>query len=297
MKKFKRNIPLHLMLVPGVILTICFSYFPMAGLVMAFQDFSPFSGFFHSRWVGWDNFKYLMELPNMSQVIRNTFIIAVGKIILGLIVPVTVALMLNEVRFLGFKRCIQSIIYLPHFLSWVILSSVFIDLLSPGSGGINSILKLCGIEPIFFLGDTKWFPATMILSDTWKEFGYGTIIYLAALAGIDPTLYEAARIDGANRWQQTLHVTIPGIRVMIVLSLILSMGNVLNAGFDQIFNMLNPVVYSTGDIIDTLVYRMGLVNFQYSLATAAGLFKSFVSLLLISISYRLAYKYGNYRIF
>lgn len=285
------------MLLPGVVATILFCYWPMAGVVMAFQEFNPFLGFTGSPWVGLDNFRYLMQLPDTMQVLRNTLFIAICKLILGLIVPLVVALLLNEVQAQRYKKVVQTIVYMPHFLSWVILSGVFISLLSPSTGLVNKLIQLLGGEPIFFLGSAKWFPVTMILTDVWKGFGYGTIIYLAALAGIDPTLYEAAIIDGAGRWKQTLYVTLPGIRVIAVLSLILSLGNVLNAGFDQIYNMLSPVVYSTGDIIDTLVYRMGLVDAQYSLATAVGLFKSLVSFVLITASYGLAYKFGDYRIF
>ncbi|MGL6175246.1 MAG: ABC transporter permease [Cellulosilyticaceae bacterium] len=212
-------------------------------------------------------------------------------------VPLIVALLLNEVSSSGFKRSVQTIIYLPHFLSWVILSTIFIDLLSPSTGAINQILGVFGVEPIYFLGDQKWFPITMVITDVWKGFGYGTIVYLAALTGIDPTLYESALIDGANRWKQTWHITLPGIRSMIVLMMILQLGNVLNAGFDQIYNMMSPIVYKTGDIIDTLVYRMGLIDAQYSLATAVGLFKSVISLVLIMTSYKLADKYAGYKIF
>lgn len=297
LEMFKRNIPLHLMLFPGIIIALIFSYGPMIGLVMAFQHYNPFDGFFGSPWVGLENFKFLMSLPDTYSVIWNTFFIAVMKIIASLIVPIIVSLLLNEVGNYKFKRTTQTIIYFPHFVSWVILASVFIDILSPSTGAVNAIIKKLGFEPIFFLGSAKWFPFTMVLTHTWKEFGYGTIIYLAALTGIDPTLYEAAVIDGANRWQQTIHVTLPGMKSIIVLSMTLSLGNVLNAGFDQIYNMLTPIVYSTGDIIDTMVYRMGMIDAQYSLATAVGLFKSFVSLILISTSYWLAGKFANYRIF
>ena len=294
---FRRNLPLHIMLFPGIIIALIFSYTPMVGIIMAFQDYNPFGGLFGSPWTGLDNFRFLMSLPDTYSVIWNTFFIAVLKIIASLIVPITVSLLLNEIGNYKFKRITQTIIYFPHFLSWVILATVFIDLLSPSNGAINSIIKALGFKPIFFLGSTKWFPFTMVLTDIWKEFGYGTIIYLAALTGIDPTLYEAAIIDGSNRWQQTIHVTLPGIKGIVVLSMTLSLGNVLNAGFDQIYNMLSPVVYSTGDIIDTMVYRMGMIDAQYSLATTVGLFKSLVSFVLISTSYWLAGKFAGYRIF
>ncbi len=289
--------PLHWMLLPGVLVMLLFSYYPMIGIVIAFQNFVPTKGFFRSDFVGWAHFEFLFQLPNFSQVLWNTVFIASMKIVLGLLVPVVFALLLNEVRKALFKRTIQTVVYLPHFLSWVILGGVLIDILSPSTGIVNAALKLFGADPIFFLGHERWFPFVLVVSDVWKEFGFSTIVFLAAITSINPTLYEAALMDGANRWKQTWHVTLPGMLPIIVLMSTLSLGNVLNAGFDQVFNLYSPQVYSTGDIIDTLVYRIGLVDAQYSLATAVGLFKSIVSLVLISVSYFLAYRLANYRIF
>lgn len=296
-RNLKQQLPLHLMLIPGVLITLIFAYIPMFGIVMAFQDYNPLLGFLKSPWIGLQNFQYMLQLPDTLQVVWNTLYIAVLKIIGNLLVPLIVALLLNEVGTQFFKRTLQTIVYLPYFLSWIILASVFIDLLSPSSGEVNKILGVFGISPIYFLGNQKWFPITMVITDVWKNFGYGTIIYLATLTGIDPSLYEVATIDGANRWQQTWHITLPGIRSMVILMMTLQLGNILNAGFDQIYNLLSPVVYKTGDIIDTLVYRMGLINSQYSLATAVGLFKSVISMILIAISYKLADKFANYRMF
>ncbi|SFT13021.1 sugar ABC transporter permease [Paenibacillus sp. BC26] len=295
--KMRRQLPLHLMVAPSFLLVLVFSYGPIAGLVIAFQKFSVVKSFAHSPFVGWDNFDYMFKLPDIWQVIRNTVFIAVMKIAAGLVVPIVVSLLLNEVRKHVFKRSIQTLIYLPHFLSWIILGGVLIDILSPTSGIVNQFLGVFGIEPIFFLGHVKWFPAVVVISDVWKEFGFSTIVYLAALAGINPALYEAAVIDGANRWKQMLNITLPGMAPVIVLLATLSLGNVLNAGFDQIFNLYSPIVYESGDIIDTLVYRLGLEQAQYSLATAVGLMKSGVSIVLISVSYYLAYRLANYRIF
>lgn len=295
--RLKREAPFYLMLLPGVIVVFIYQYIPLGGLVMAFQDFDPSLGIFHSPWVGLENFDYIFSMPDTANIIFNTFFIAVLKILGGLIVPVVVALMLNEVAAAPVKRTVQTLIYLPHFLSWVILAGVFIDLLSPTEGIVNRLLGVFGAEPIYFLGDAKWFPYTMVLTDIWKEFGFGTIIYLAALTGIDPTLYEAAVVDGAGRFKQTLHITLPGILPTIILMTVLALGNVLNAGFDQIYNLLSPQVYSTGDIIDTMVYRLGLQQVQYSIATAVGLFKSVISFALISISYFMAYKFADYQIF
>jgi putative aldouronate transport system permease protein len=296
-KDFRKNWSLHLMLLPALVLLLVYSYIPLFGNIMAFQKFSPRKGFFGSKWVGWENFQYVFNLPDIYQVIWNTFFIAIMKIIMGIVIPVIVALLLNEIRRQKFKRTIQTMIYFPHFLSWVILAGVFVDVLSPSNGVIGRIFTALGLEPIFFLGDPKWFPFTMVLTDTWKEFGYGTIVYLAALTGIDPSLYEAAVMDGASRWKQTLHVTLPGILPIIVLMSILAMGNIFNAGFDQIFNMYSPQVYSTGDILDTLVYRIGMLDAQYGVATAIGLFKSIISFGMLMVSYALAYKFTDYRVF
>lgn len=296
-RKKLQEIPLHIMLLPGVILSVLFHYIPIGGIVIAFQKFVPSRGIFNSKWIGLGNFHYLFNLPNFTSVLWNTIFIAVMKIIAGLIVPIIVALLLNEVISNSFKRTIQTIIYFPYFLSWVILGGILIDILSPTNGIVNQALGFFGIDPIFFLGNEKWFPFTLVLSNTWKEFGYSTIVYLAALTAIDLHLYEAAIVDGANRWKQTLHVTLPGIMPIVTLMAVLSLGNVLNAGFDQVFNLYSPMVYSTGDILDTMVYRIGLIDAQYGVATAVGLFKSVIALGLITLSNFLAGKYAGYRIF
>ena len=289
--------PLDLMIIPGLIIILIFSYGPMAGAIMAFQKFIPAKGWFGSEWIGWENFEYVMKLPNFGRVLWNTIFIATLKIVLGQIVPILTALGLNEMRNAFVKRGIQTIVYLPHFLSWVILAGILIDILSVNNGIVNQFLGLFGIEPAFFLGSNQIFPYVIVVSDVWKEFGFATIVYLAALTSVNPVLYEAAVLDGANRWRQTWHVTIPGIAPIIILLAVLSLGNVLNAGFEQILNLYSPAVYESGDIIDTFVYRVGLLQAQYAVATAIGLFKSAVSLILISVSYYLAYRFANYRIF
>ncbi|WP_379141064.1 ABC transporter permease [Paenibacillus sp. sgz500992] len=292
-----KSLPLHLMLLPGVILTLVFSYIPIMGIVIAFQKFVPSKGIFHSKWIGLDNFRYMLDMPNFTSVLWNTIFIAVLKIIAGLVIPIIFALLLNEVSGALFKRTIQTTIYFPYFLSWVILGGILIDILSPSSGIVNQFLGMFGVKPIFFLGNDQWFPFTLVLTDTWKGFGYGTIVYLAALTGIDQSLYEAATVDGASRWKQMLNVTLPGMLPIITLMTVLSLGNVLNAGFEQVFNLYSPMVYSTGDIIDTFVYRLGLVEAQYGVATSVGLFKSVISLVLIVVSNKLANRYAGYRIF
>lgn len=292
-----KNLPMHIMLLPAVILLFIYNYIPLVGNLMAFQKFNPNRGLFGSTWVGFDNFRYVLAMPGTLHVLWNTFFIAIMKIIMGIIIPVFIALLLNEMRSIRYKRMLQTIIYFPHFLSWVILSGIFIDILSPSKGITGQILSTFGLQPIFFLGDPKWFPYTLVLTESWKEFGFGTIVYLAALTGIDPTLYEASMIDGAGRWKQVRYITIPGIMGIVMLMTILSMGNILNAGFDQVFNLYSPQVYRTGDILDTLVYRMGMLDAQYGVATAVGLFKSAVSFTMLTLSYALAYKYTDYRVF
>jgi putative aldouronate transport system permease protein len=296
-KKQAYNLPLFLMLLPAMILLFIYNYIPLVGNLMAFEKFNAVRGLFRSQWVGFENFRYVLAMPDTFQVLWNTFYIAFLKVIAGIIIPIFFALLLNEIGNVGYKRLIQTVIYFPHFLSWVILAGILIDVLSPSQGVIGKVFAFLGLKPVFFLGDAKVFPYTLVFTESWKEFGFGTIVYLAALTGIDPNLYEAAMIDGANRWKQTLYVTIPGILPIVMLMSILSMGNILNAGFDQVFNLYSPQVYRTGDILDTLVYRMGLVDAQYGVATAVGLFKSVVSFFMLAGSYALAYRYTDYRVF
>ncbi|MCL2056795.1 MAG: ABC transporter permease subunit [Oscillospiraceae bacterium] len=292
-----RELPLHIMLIPAVVLVGIYSYGSMAGIGIAFQRFVPTNGLFGSEWVGLQNFQTLFTMPTFWPIIRNTVFIALSKMILHVVVPVIFALLLNEVANIGFKRSIQTFVYLPHFLSWIILAGIFKDLLSPSSGAVALLMSPLGIQIPFFLGDKFWFPITMVLTDVWKGFGFGSVIYLAALTSIDPSLYESAMIDGAGRWKQTLHITLPGIQSTIILMTVLGMANILNGGFDQIYNMYSPVVLDTGDILDTFVFRLGIESAQFALSTAAGFFKSIVSLLFIIASYYLADRTAGYRIF
>lgn len=286
----------HLMLLPGVVLLIIFSVIPVFGNVIAFQRFVPGKDIFKQQWAGFENFLFMLQIPDSKQVFWNTISIASMKMVLGILVPVVFALLLHEIRVGWFKRTVQSLVYLPHFMSWVILSGILVMILSL-DGIVNQILTLFGVDPIMFLASNTWFRHIIVWSDVWKEFGFSTIVYLAALTGVNPALYEAAEMDGANRWDRMIHITLPGIVPTVVLMSTLSMGNILNAGFEQIINLYNPIVYETGDVIDTYVYRVGLIQMQYGLATAVGLLKSVVALILITVSYRLAYRYANYRIF
>lgn len=294
----RRELSLDAMILPPLVVILVFSYVPMVGLAIAFQDFIPARGLFgDQRWVGLENFAYVLQHPVARRALVNTMVIAAWKIIGGLAVPIVFAVALNEVRRPGFKRSLQTLVYLPHFLSWIILSGVLIDILSPSHGIVNRGLQAIGVESIFFLGDNDWFPFTVIVSHLWKEFGFGTVVFIAAITGIDPQLYESAEIDGAGRFRQMVSITLPGMMMIIAVVATLSLGNVLNAGFEQIFNLYSPQVYESGDILDTLIYRIGLLEAQYGPATAIGLFKAFVSLVFISASYWFAYRFADYRIF
>lgn len=284
------------MLLPGVALVFVFNYLPMGGIIIAFQNYKPSLGFFNSAWVGLNHFRFMFMLPDTYLIIRNTLFIAGMKMIANFVFPILLALLLNEVMSNKFKKRIQTIIYLPHFLSWIILGGMLRDMLSLG-GIINQIIAFFGFTPLMFLGDKTVFPWVIIVTDVWKNLGFNTIVFLAALTNINTELYESAAIDGAGYLKRTRHVTLPGMSAIIILIGTLSLGSILNAGFEQIFALYSPIVYETGDIIDTFVYRMGLVQSQYSLATAVGLLKSGVSFILVSLSYFLAFKFGDYRIF
>ena len=295
-ESLKMDYPLYLMLLAPVIIVFIYNYIPMFGILIAFKKYLPAKGFLASKWVGLSNFEALFTMPTFTQALMNTVIIALWKIVLNIFVPVVFTLMLNELSSDRFKKGIQTIVYLPHFISWVMLASIFMKLLG-GGGIVNQLLGALGIQPIIFLGDNKWFRFTLIFTDVWKEFGYGTIVYLAAVAGVNVDLYEAAEMDGAGRWKQMLHVTLPCIAPTIVMMSALSLGNVLNAGFDQVFNMYNEMVYQSGDILDTMVYRMAFQNGNFGLSTAASLFKSIISMIMVVVSYRVAYVTTGYRAF
>jgi putative aldouronate transport system permease protein len=285
-----------LMVLPGVIFLLAFTFMPLFYSVIAFQKFNPALGIQNSPWVGLDNFTLLFRIPDDRIVFTNTLFIATMKIIMLEIVAIIFALLLNEIRFERTKKAIQTMVYLPHFLSWVILAGILRSILAR-DGLLNDFLGVFGLDPVYFLGNPTVFPWVLIGSEIWKEFGFEAIIYLAALTVINPSLYEAAEMDGANRFQKMRYISIPGILPTIILLASLSIGSVLSAGFDQIFNLYSPIVYTTGDVIDTYVYRVGLIQGQYSLGTAVGLLKTVVSLILIGISYLAAKKFANYRIF
>lgn len=292
----RRSLPLYLMILPPALLALIYCYGPMFGLVMAFQKFEPAMGFFRSQWVGWANFQRILSMPDIKEVVWNTFTIAIWKIIVETLAAILVAILLNEVRSRPFKRAVQTTIYFPYFLSWVILGGILRDVMAR-DGLMNVVIGYLGFKPIVLLANAKLFPWTLVWTETWQQTGFGTIVFLAAISNINPSLYEAAAMDGAGRLKQTWYITLPGMSPTIILMVVLSMGYILNAGFEQILMLYSPVVYSTGDVIDTWVYRAGLRGAQYSLGAAVGLFRSVVSFVMVSLSYWIAYKVAAYRIF
>lgn len=296
-KSITSNSSLYIMLLPSFVVLFIFNYLPMYGTIMAFEDFQPLKGIFGSEFVGLKWFKYMfMNSPDFMTVFGNTLIIAIAKIIFTQLAAILFALLLNEVRNKMLKRTVQTAVYFPYFLSWVIAGGVFIDLLST-EGIINGFLNVIGLKEIFFLASNTWFRPIIVATNVWKEFGYAAIFYLAALTTINMELYEAARIDGANRIKQIMNITLPGISSTIVLMFALNLGNVMNAGQDQILVMYNPSVYQTGDIIDTFVYRSGLLDAQFPFAAAVGLFRSVITFGLMIIANKLANSFANSRIF
>jgi putative aldouronate transport system permease protein len=292
----RREGAFHFMLLAPVIMVFIYRYVPMGGIVLAFKTYKPRLGILGSPWAGIENFRILFSMPGFLDAIRNTIVIALAKIILGIAIPVIFSLMLNEVNNISVKKTVQTVVYLPHFISWVLMAGIIIKMMAQ-YGIINKGLGIFGVEPVMFLSDKAKFPYVVVFTDVWKEFGYASIVYLAAITGIDPNLYEAAQIDGAGRWRQTLNVTLPGMVPTIILMTALSLGRVLDAGFDQVFNLYSPVVYKTGDILDTFTYRMAFQNSQFAISTAASLFKSAIGCFMIVFSYRAAYKLSGYRIF
>jgi len=284
---------LYLLLLPGLAYFLIFKYAPMIGIVVAFKQYNIMTGFFSSPWIGFDNFKNFIYGVYFKDILINTVLISLYKLVFGFSAPIILALMLNEIRINWFKRLVQTITYLPHFISWVIAYGLMLALFSPGSGLVNLVLKQYGMDPFMFLTDPAWARTMVVVSDIWKEVGWGAILYLAALSGINSSLYEAARIDGAGRWRQMWHITLPGIRNVIFILLILRMGSILDAGFDQIFILSNPFNQDKIDIIDTWVYRQGIQNMQIGVATAVGVFKSVIGTILVLSSNQIAKRFDG----
>ncbi|RAV16442.1 ABC transporter permease [Paenibacillus contaminans] len=284
---------LYLMLLPALVFYAVFHYYPMYGAIIAFKDFNITKGILGSPWVGTKHFEYLFELEKFRTVFWNTIVISCYRLVFGFPAPIIVALLLNEIMNRAFKRTVQTVIYLPHFISWVILGGLLVNLLSTDGGVVNKVIEALGGSPIGFLSDDSHFRSTLVWSMIWKEFGWNTIIYMAALAGVNPQLYEAAVMDGANRWRRIWHITIPCIRSTIVILLLLRIGSMMEAGFEQIFVLYHTGVYSVSDIIDTYVYRIGLTEGRFSLAAAVGLFKSVINFVLLIVANKLARMMGE----
>lgn len=281
-KKIQANDKLALILIamPGILHLIIFKYFPLVGNVIAFQDYNVFRGILGSAWVGLEHFLTMFTYAEFYQILRNTLVLSFLAIIFGFPAPLLLALLLNEVRSMKFKRPVQTVLYLPHFLSWVIVGAIFINLLSI-DGMLNMFLERLGFQPVDFVTEPRYFYGILVSTGIWKEVGWGTIIYLAALAGINPNLYEAAMVDGAGRWRMMWYITLPSLMPAIVVLFLLRIGNVLDANVEQVLIFLNPLVRDIGEVIDTYVYRLGLLGAQYSFTTAIGIFKSVIGLLLI----------------
>lgn len=299
MVSIKDTWPLHCMLLIPLALIFIFGTIPLiGGIIISFENFKVTKGIFGSQFVGFKNFAYIFKMPDTPELIRNTIVIAVGKNLLTQIVALFFAVMLNELHSVRFRRVAQTVVYLPHFLSWVILAGIVRSMLST-DGTINQFLLQTGVieAPIWFLGSNDLFQGTIIFSSVWKEFGYSAIIFIAALTSIDPNLYEAAAIDGCGRLRRIFAITLPCISTTVIMIATLQIGGILDAGFDQIFNLYSPVVYETGDVISTYVYRMGLINRQYSISTAVGLMQSVICFGLTMLARYLAERFANYSIF
>ena len=281
---YKKYFSLFVMFMPAIIYFVVFKYVPMYGVTLAFKDYHMGKGILGSEWVGLEHFEKLMRTSTFTRSVRNTIIISFGKLLFGFPAPIILALLLNEVRNMKFKKIVQTISYMPHFLSWVVLAGIFNQFFSPSTGVINHILGWFGIDPIYFLASNDWFRTVLIGTSIWQGVGWGTVVYIAAISGISPEYYEAAECDGATRFQKMFKITLPLLAPTIAVLFILRVGNVLDAGFDQIFNMYSAAVYETGDIIDTYVYRVGMGDMKYDMATAVGLFKNAIGFVLVIIT-------------
>ncbi len=280
-RKYVKYKGLVFLFLPGIIYYLVFHYAPMYGVIIAFKDYKFSLGILGSHWVGWEHFDRMFRTESFLFALRNTFLISMYKLVFGFPAPIVLALLLNEVVHERFKKTIQTISYLPHFVSWVILAGLFTQILSPSQGIVNFAIRQLGGKPVYFLADPRWFRSVLVATSIFQQIGWGSIIYIATLAGVNPEYYEAARMDGANRWQQAIHVTLPALTPVITIMLILAIGRLVNDEFDQIFNLYNPAVYSVGDVIQTYTYRAGLVDMNYSYAAAVGLFKNLFALVLI----------------
>ena len=288
---------LYLLLVPAVLYFLIFHYIPMYGVIISFKDYSFKKGILGSDWVGFENFIYMFKLNDFYRVFRNSFFLSFLRLVFEFPVPIIIALLLNEISSKRFKKLTQTAIYLPHFISWAVIGGILVNFLSPTWGVVNNIIQSLGFGPIFFLGNPKYFRPTAVVSSIWKEAGWGTIIYLAAITGIDMEQYEAATVDGANRWQRLIYITLPNIKTTIILMLILRMGSIMSNGFEQIFTLQNTQNLSVSEVFETYTYRVGLLGGRFSFATTVGLFASVISMIFLLTTNFISKKMGEETIF
>ncbi|MCI9338509.1 MAG: sugar ABC transporter permease [Lachnospiraceae bacterium] len=293
--KKKKN--LYIMLVPAVLFFLVFHYAPMYGVLIAFKDFSFKKGIMGSAWIGLDNFIYMFHLDNFYMVFKNSLTLSFLRIVFTFPIPILLALFLNDIRSARYQKVIQTLFYLPHFVSWVVIGGILVNFLSPVDGVLNNIITMFGGEPVYFLAENKYFYPIILLSSIWKESGWGTIIYLAAITGISSELYEAARIDGANKFQCMRFITFPGIRSTVVTMLILRLGSVMNNGFEQIFVLQNTRNLAVSEVFETYTYRLGLLSGRYSFATTVGLFTAVINIILLLGSNWVARRLGEEGLF
>jgi putative aldouronate transport system permease protein len=296
LQNYRRHLPLFLLFIPGLAYYVIFHYIPIYGLQIAFKNYLVMRGVWGSPWVGFQNFADVFALGSFWEVLRNTIVISAYKIVFGFPAPIILAILLTELISTKFKKVAQTISYLPHFVSWVVLGGLFRQFLSPSMGPVNELIKAVGGDPIYFLADTDYFRGVLVVTSIWKEVGWGSIIYLAALAGIDPQLYEAATIDGANRFQRIRYVTLPSLAPVITIMLLFNLRGIIVDDFDQIFNLYNEAVYSVGDVISTYIYRVGLIDLRYSFSTAVGMFKNVVAFVIIVVANSITKRINEYGI-
>nr|WP_051620613.1 sugar ABC transporter permease [Paenibacillus sp. UNC451MF] len=293
LNRLKRDKWMYILLLPGLLYFLIFKYVPMWGVLLAFKNYQPFTGFWNSEWVGFDHFRNFFQNPDFARLMRNTLLLSLYNLVFFFPAPIAIALLLNEIRKDFYKRTIQTLIYVPHFISMVIVASISYVFLTTEGGIVNSMLEQYTGHKIDFLSNPEWFRPLIILQTMWKECGWGTIIFLAALAGVDTEQYEAAIVDGANRWRQMWHITLPSVRSTIIILLILRVGDVLENGFEQIYLMTNALNREVADVFDTYVYMMGITQGAFSYSTAVGLFKSIVGVILVFTSNYLAKRFGQ----
>lgn len=296
LRSYWKNRYLFYMLFPCLLFFFIFKYLPMYGIILAFKDYRIVDGIFGSPWSGLDNFRELFAGRDFPRAFRNTIILSAYKLIFGFPAPIILAILLNELRVVVFKKFVQTLSYLPHFLSWVVLAGVFMEIFSPTRGVVNYLLSLFGLEPIFFFGDQDWFRTLLVSTEVWKSVGWGSIIYLAALSNVDPSLYEAAVVDGARRWHQMMFITLPSLLPVITIMFIFAVGGIITDDFDQIFNFYNESVYEVGDVLSTYTYRLGIKEMEYGLATASGLFTTVIAFVLILLTNFIVKRFSDYGI-